>query len=80
MARMPKFAILPSVRPPAKQKEATTAAVSTSSLVIRRLCSRDGADIIQRLPHLISQKLMTKWWKRITCQAGHWSYRIRIRS
>jgi hypothetical protein len=57
---MPKFAILPSVRPPAKQKEATTAAVSTSSLVIRRLCSRDGAAIIQRLPHSISQKLSDK--------------------
>lgn len=46
-----KLAILPIARPPTRQKVATVAAISTSS---RRpcnlgLCSREGADIMQRL-------------------------------
>jgi hypothetical protein len=49
MARIPKFAMLPMVNPPARQKEATTAATSTSSLSNAELCSSEGADIMHRL-------------------------------
>lgn len=50
-ARTAKLAILPTANPPTRQKLATVAATSTSSLLpfSRGLCSSDGADIMQRL-------------------------------